>query len=228
MKIIKLSQTEDREAWLEQRRGLITGAKAKVVKPLSRGADRTPAGFWELLAENLAIAKDGESERDRGLRLQEDGLKATAKDFRLKLDLDPGFWVSDVDPNIALSPDASEVGDKPTYAGENKSLDSKNHLKMIVNDRRAKKLPDYNPFNSLRVDSQLDFQDQALQYFVVNENLQTLYFGLYDDRMALEHLVHYVIVIERKHVQDLLQPRLEEQRDILKEVKALIKELKNA
>jgi hypothetical protein len=99
---------------------------------------------------------------------------------------------------------------------------------MIVNDHRAKKLPNYNPFNSLRVDSQLDFQDQALQYFVVNENLQTLYFGLYDDRMALEHLVHYVIVIEREHVQDLLQPRLEEQRDILKEVKALIKELKNA
>jgi hypothetical protein len=228
MQIIKLSQTEDRDAWLEGRRGLITGAKAKGIKLLNRGTDRTPAGFWELLAENLAIAKDGESERDRGLRLQNDGLLIIEKQFKLKLDLDPGFWVSDIDPNIAISPDASEIGNKPVYAAETKSLDSKNHLKLIINDCRAKKLPEYNPFNSLKIDSSLDFQDQALQYFVVNEKLKTLYFGLYDDRIALEHLIQYTIIVERKHVQDLIEPRIEEQKDILKEIKLLIKELKNA
>lgn len=228
MKIVKLSQTEDREAWLEERRGVITGTKAKSVKPLTRGTDRTPSGFWELLAENLAISKDGESEMDRGLRVQEEALTDLSKRLKIKLDIDPGFWVSDIDPNIAVSPDGAEPGDNPTYAAENKSLDSKNHLKMMVYDRRAKKLPDYNPFNSLKVDARLDFQDQVLQYFIVNESLQNFYFNLYDDRMAYENLIAYIIIIERKHVADLIEPRIAEEKSILAEVRALIKELKDA
>jgi len=227
MKIIRVSQSEDRQQWLDLRRGKISGSKAKGVKPLTRGTDRTPAGFWELLAENLAIAKDGEPEKDRGLRFENEALIKTAKQYKLKLDLDPGMWVSDFDADISVSPDSAEQGDKPTYAVEAKCLDSKNHLRGLVRDRTAKKTKEYNPLNSLKISSQCDFVDQAVQYFVVNEQLETLYFALYDDRMALDHLMLHVITIKREHVRELVEAQLEAQKDILKEVRKLIKELKN-
>lgn len=227
MKIVKLSQREDREAWLEFRRGKITGTKASKVRPLRIGKDKTPTGFWELVADNLAIPKDGESERDRGLRLEPESITETVKQFGLKnVDLDPGMWVSDEDERIAVSPDAGELSPKPTWGIETKSLDSKNHIKAIVMDRRAKKLDGYNPVNSLKIDSRCDFTSQVVQYFVVNPDMRRLYFSLHDDRMALDHLVHYVIVIERKHVADLVEQQMQEQKDVLKEVRALLKELK--
>jgi|SRR5215217_3337758 len=225
MQIIHLSQQADREAWLEARRTLITGSKAKGVKRLSRGADRTPAGFWELVSEHLSIAKDGEPERDRGQRLENQALAATAKEYGIVFNIDPGMWISDEDTSIAVSPDGAEPGNKPTYAGEVKCLDSKNHIKAIVMDMRAKKKDDYNPFDSLKIDAKMDFQDQVLQYFVVNELLEKLYFTLHDDRMAFDNLVNYVIVINRSDVQDLIDKKITEEKSILEEVRALVKEL---
>jgi len=226
MKIIKLSQQTDREAWLDARRTMITGSKAKKVKPLTRGADRTPAGFWELLAENMAIAKDGEPEMDRGQRLEKEAIALTAKKLKLNINDDAGLWVSDDNENIGVSPDGAEDVDEPTYAVEAKCLDSKNHLMAIVMDYRAKKTDEYNPFESLKFGTN-DFRDQALQYFIVDEVLETLYFTLYDDRMALDNLVHYVITIKRSDVAGMIVERYDEQKSILNDIKMLIKELKN-
>lgn len=228
MQIVKLSQSEDTQAWMELRRAKIGGSTTKSVKPLSRGTDRTPAGFWELLAENLAIAKDGEPERDRGHRLENEALKNTAKVYKLDLDLDPGYWISDLNPDIAVSPDGAEAGDKPTFAAEAKCLDTKNHLKFIVKDRIAKKTnKEYRAFDSLELDSKINFKAQVIQYFVVNPDLETLYFCLHDDRIVLEHLVNYCIVIKRETIETEIIAQAEYEVDILKEVKTLIKELKN-
>jgi hypothetical protein len=228
MKIIKLSQSEDTQAWLELRRGKIGGSTAKSVKPLSRGTDKTPAGFWQLLAENLSIEKDGEPERDRGHRLENDALDYLIKAEKLDLDTDPGYWVSDLHPDIAVSPDGAERGDKPTFAAEAKCLDSKNHLKLIVKDRIAKRTnKEYRAFDSLKLDSKINFQDQIVQYFVVNPDLKTVYFCLHDDRIALEHLVNYCIRIERDTIEPEIKAQAEYELEILKEVKSLIKELQN-
>ena len=78
MRIIKVSQSNDRESWLDLRRGIITGTKAKSVAPPARSKN-TPAGIFSLLAEHVAIAKDGEPERDRGLRLEKEALEITNK-----------------------------------------------------------------------------------------------------------------------------------------------------
>jgi hypothetical protein len=222
MRIIHLSQQNDREAWLQMRRGKIGGTTAKGVTPLSRGADRTPQGFWKLLAEKLSVEADGEPVMDRGLRLENESLARTAKQFNLNLDLDPGMWISDDNEDISLSPDGSEADtDKPTYAVESKSLSSDNHLKHVVLDLRARKQDGYNPINQVPK----DYREQCLQYFVVNQDLQTLYFTLYDDRIALDDLVHHVIIINREDVLGGIVDQRRVQIETLEKVNRLIEEL---
>ena len=223
MQVVKVSQSADRDHWLEMRKGVITGTKAKTTKPPSRG-NGTPMGIFELVAEQVAIGKDGEPERDRGLRIENDGLKLTQKKYKLDLNLDPGMWLSD-DGKLGVSPDAAEKGKKPTYAAENKSLDTKNHVMGIINDVLAKKLPNYNPINSLKIGTS-NFSPQVIQYFVVNKDLETVYFTLYDDRMALENVMHYVIIIKREHVTEFIDGQEAYERDALAKVDKFIKILK--
>lgn len=224
MKIIRLSQSKDREAWLEERRGKITGTKSKGIRPLTRGADKIPQGFWKLVSERISIAPGDEKPIDRGLRCEKAALIKTNELYNLDLDIDPGVWVSDLDDNIILSPDAAEKGNKPTYAAEAKCFDSDNHIKYIVLDRRAKKMEDYNPFKSIPKDN----QDQVLDYFVVNNNLETLYFTLYDDRIAIPKLEHHVIIINRKDIEGDVELLKDIQIKTLKEVNEMLKELINA
>lgn len=223
MKVINLSQTNDREAWLELRRGKIGGSDVSKVKPLSRGTDRTPAGFWDLLAQNLSIAKDGEPERDRGLRLENEALTKTSALIGKPLNLDAGMWISDLDPDISVSPDSAEPVEKPTYCAEAKCLDSKNHLKYMVTDIRLKKLDDYKGIDGIPK----EFKEQVIQYFIVNEDLQTLYFTLYDDRIAVERLMHYVITVTRVEVEELITQQVEYELETLSQIRQLIKELIN-
>lgn len=221
MKIIKMSQTGDREAWLDFRRGKITGTKSKGIRPLTKGKDRVAQGFWKLLAERISIAPDGEKALDRGHRCENEALERTNQKYKLNLDLDPGVWVSDLDEHIILSPDAAEKGDKPTYAAEAKCFDSDNHIKYVVLDRRASKLENYNPFNSVPK----DYQDQVLDYFVVNEHLKTVYFTLDDDRIVIPELAHHVIIINREDVEGEVEQLKDIQLTVIKEVDELIDEL---
>lgn len=223
MQVIKVSQQHDREAWLELRRGVVTATKAKTVAPPKRG-NNTPQGVFELLAEKVAIAKDGEPERDRGLRLEQEALLLTQEKYKLDLNLDAGMWLSD-DGKLGVSPDASENSDKPTYAAEAKCLDSKNHLQAIINDYEAKSTDGYNPLNSLKI-SKSDFAPQVIQYFLINPDLQILYFTLYDDRIALDNVVHYVIPIHREHVEELVKEQELYERAAINQVDTMIKILK--
>lgn len=226
MKIIRLSQANDREAFLDFRRGRITGSKAKNVKLLTRGSNRTPAGFYEVMAEKLAIGKDGEPERERGLRLENEAIELTAKKLNLKVDLDPGVWVSDEDEDIMVSPDACEDSKTPMFAIEAKCLDSKNHLQGMIQDIQAKKLEGYNPIESLKIGTS-DFRWQVIQYFVVNGDLKKVYFVLYDDRFAHDKLMHYVIEINRNDIAEQIESQRADQKSLLAEMRKIIKELIN-
>lgn len=223
MQIINVSPQKDREAWLDLRRGVITSTKAKGVAPAKRSL-KTPQGIYELLAEKIAIAKDGEPERDRGLRLEQEAVLMTQDKFNLDVNLEPGMWLTD-DGKLGVSPDGAENSKKPTYAVEAKCLDSKNHLQAIINDYETKETDTYNPLDSLKI-STLDFAPQATQYFVVNPYLETLYFTLYDDRIALDNVVHYVIIIERKHTESLAKDQEMYERAAINQVNAMIEVLK--
>jgi len=225
MRIIRLSQSKDREAWLDFRRGRISGTKVKIVKPLARGKDRTPMGFWQLLAEKIAIASDGEPDMDRGHRLEDEALTKTAEKYGLDMDLDPGVWVSDENEDIIFSPDGCEKSDRPTWVAEAKCLSSANHLKYVIKDMRARKQDDYNPIDSVPNDAKSSYREQAIDGFVVNENLETLYFTLYDDRIALDKYMHHVIVIKRSDILEEIEAQRQMQVETLIEVNKLIAEL---
>lgn len=225
MQVIKLGQQNDREAWLEFRLGKITGTKAKIVKPLMRGADRTPQGFWQLLAERLCVQPDGEPVMDRGQRLENEALQALASKLNLDIDLDPGIWVSDLNEAIAYSPDGAEKKDIPTWAAEAKCLSSANHLKYVIKDRIAKKGENYTPIDSIPNDSKNAYKEQVVQAFVVNDQLETLYFVLHDDRVAIDHLVTHVIEIKRQDIAGFIEDQTKQQTDVLQQVNELIESL---
>lgn len=222
MQIIKLDQRQDRESWLGLRRTVITGTKAKAVAPPTRG-NNIPQGVFELLAEKVAIAKDGEPERDRGQRLEPEAIRLTAEKYNLKFAIDQ-FWLSD-DGKLGVSPDATEDSDQPTFAVEAKCLDTKNHLQAIIKDYEAKQQDNYRPIESLKFGTN-DFRYQAIQYFVINPNLERLYFTLYDDRVALENIITYTIIIERKQIQEQIQEQELYERAVVNQIKEMINTLK--
>lgn len=231
MRILRIEQNT--EVWREYRRGKIGGSKSQGVKPLSRGKYKGivqgTAGFWRLLAERVSIAKDGESEMERGHRLESMGLRKTNDKFNLNLawateedKVQPGLWVSDTSDDMYISPDAAEAGDKPTYAAEVKAFDTHKHLQIMYEDMQAKKSEGYNPINSLPSDN----VDQAIDYFVINKDCERLYWTLINDMVALENLEHYVIIIDRKHVVEQVKALEEIQINVLKELDNMLKSIK--
>ena len=226
---MKIYRTEQQsQEWLDARRGKVMGSKVKGVRRQSRNGDKRYAQFWEVLAEKLAIAADGEPPIDRGHRVEPDALAAASKILGIPFDADAGMWISDLDDDIGVSPDGAEPveGDAlPTYAAEVKSLSSANHLRFVVEDRRARKKPDYEPIYSVPNEEKHYFRDQVLQYFVVNDKLQKVYFILYDDRIILDHLVTWIIEIDRADVAAMIEDNLNMEFEALMQINKLVKEL---
>lgn len=149
------------------------------------------------------------------------------------VEFDTGMWVSDVDDRIAVSPDAhakpqidiNGLGYNPTFAFEAKSLGTKHHLQTVVPFRVFQLLNDSETPNSQRDELQslalklfpeilesrreFDFipeqyQSQVLQYFVVNPDLKTVYFTMFDDRVY-GSLQHEVFEVDRRSVADEIE-----------------------
>lgn len=222
MRIIHLQQNSDE--WRQHRIGKIGGSDAKGIMPLSRGKDRTPVGYWDLLAQKISIAADGEPVMDRGHRLEEDALRVFAEKYNLKLKIDSQFWESDINSDISVSPDGSEDSDRPTWAAEAKCLSSANHLKYVVKDIHAKQADTGDLYNGIDQIPQ-EYKCQVVQYFVVNDDLQTLYFVLHDDRIVIDKYVNYVIEITREEIKDEIELQKAVEIDTLKSVDKIIKEL---
>lgn len=144
------------------------------------------------------------------------------------VEFDTGMWVSDANDRIAVSPDAhakpqidiNGLAYNPTFAFEAKSLGTKYHLQTVVPFRVFQMLNDPETPNSQRdelrslalklfpevLESRREFdfipeqyQPQVLQYFVVNPDLQTVYFTMYDDRVY-SSLRHEVFEVDRRSV----------------------------
>ena len=66
MKILKYENIEE---WLEARRGKITGTRLKDL--IMKRSSKHKIGFYELIAERVAIPANDENVMDRGHRLEE-------------------------------------------------------------------------------------------------------------------------------------------------------------
>lgn len=207
---------------------------------------KVPAEFWAFLAEMWAEPADNEPPMARGHRLENENIRQACEKLGIDtatVEFDTGMWVRDDDERIAISPDAHEKTEHPTFAFEAKSLGTRNHLMAVVPyavwlDLHSGDSTVGNAFRGmllalfpdvLRDDlTAFDFvptvyQAQVLQYFAVDDNLQTVYFTMLDDRVYCP-LSHVVMTVRREDVQDKVEKQLASERQTLAYVDMLSNE----
>lgn len=211
MKTIEVEQRS--EEWLEARQTVITGTRVKAIKPLTRAGKtgNQPMELWKLVAEYVSYGAEEESPMVRGTNLENENAEQTIAEYGLKNPrLDCGMWQSD-DNLLGYSPDAAEDAAEPTWAIECKSLNTAEHIYLIMADLYAKgQLPDgLEPLFAQRpglyrgIDSVAEeHRHQVRQAFVVNPKLRTLYYSLYDPRVVIPKFKHYVIEIHREGIEE--------------------------
>lgn len=166
--------------------------------------NETKLGVYELIAERLSVdSSDVSDPSERGHQLEEEGVQALATLLGKKINTECGVWVSDEDPNIGVSPDG-EIG--TTAAVEMKCLSSAKHLKAYF----ERKIPS-------------EYEEQIMQYFIVNEKLRVLYFAFYDPRIPAKP-IHYIEVHRKDKV---VKQRIEFLRDYQKNVLKFVNEKVN-
>nr|UVM97183.1 MAG: alkaline exonuclease [Bacteriophage sp.] len=193
--------------------------------------------FWKFLAENMAEQPDNENPMERGHRLEPENIRLTLQQLgyhQKDCITDCGIWESDEDSRIACSPDAYQASERPAWAIECKSLGSAYHLQAVIpwmvhlQRIRQHSLPDsladaaaqVCPENTTSLEATgMDFipnayRAQVLQYFVVCDTLETLYFSMYDPRVY-GPARHQIIPIHRKDINPLIASHKRKQLNTL-------------
>jgi predicted phage-related endonuclease len=190
---MKVQKFDTEEQWLEARLGRITGTR--LGKLLSKRDKKPLAGYYELIAERVAIPHNGENVMDRGKRLEDDAIERFAKETGKKVKNDLVLWSREDDANIALSPDGV-IG--KTEAVEVKCLSSAAHIQAWL----TKEIPD-------------EYWHQVLQYFIVNDKLKKLHFVFYDPRMPKDF---FYLTTVRAGLEVAIEEYLEMEKQVLAQV----------
>jgi len=239
MRILELEQGS--EEWLKAREGKITGTKLKevasastplkadIINELDKSSllykktatipqlmallppaaqqmlkSRIPKklGFYEILAEKIAYEKGDANPMDRGTELEPEARAAVAAKLNKEI-VEVGICVHDKHDDISVSPDGLIYEkDKPVYAVEIKCLSTARHLQALV----EQKIPD-------------DYKFQVLQYFIVIDELEVLFFSFYDPRIVGHELV--IIEVHRDEVQKEVEQWFNYQVETLAEINDL-------
>lgn len=193
--------------------------------------------FWKFLAETMAEQPTNENPMERGHRLEPENILLTLQQLGCQQKdcvTDCGIWESDEDPRIACSPDAYQASTNPTWAIECKSLGSAYHLQAVIPwmihsqlirqhtlpeniaETAAQVLPAATTnLNATGIDFIPNtYRAQAIQYFVVCDTLETLYFSLYDPRVY-GNARHQTIPVRRKDIQPLIAEHKRKQLNTL-------------
>ena len=202
---MKITTYENEQTWLDARRGRITGTRLKdlIVK---RGTGYK-LGFYEIIAERIAIPANDENVMDRGHRLEGDAVERFSTVTGKEVDSSLIMWLRDDNEAIAISPDG-QIGE--TEAVEVKCLSSARHIEAWIK-KYYSKLPDPEAIPD-------DYKEQALQYFIVNEKLKTLYFVFFDPRMSKDF---FYLTINRTDVWETVKDVLITVQDKVDEYLAL-------
>lgn len=201
MKIIDVEQRSDE--WIEYRLGKISGT---MLGELYSKRGTRKVGFYQVIAERLAIEPDDENRMDRGIRLEDEAVAEFTALTGKKVE-QVGVCVSDDNPSIIISPDGLiKTKGKYTEAVEAKCLSSARHLQAVIEN----KVP-------------VEFEAQMMQYFIVNDDLETLYFVFYDPRVTSVPL--HIIPVTRESVASLIELYKQYQIDQLAEIDVLVEKL---
>lgn len=197
---MKVIHYEDKESWLYDRRSRITGSKLKDIV-VKRGTGRK-IGFYQLIADRLGIPADDENAMERGNRLESEAVTVFEKETGKEVDSSLQMWVRDDNDSIAYSPDGV-IGKKEAL--EIKCLGSARHIEALITEL----VPD-------------EYEFQKLQAFIVNDKLETLYFGFYDPRLIAKPF--FYLTVKRSEVQEQVDEYLGYQKNILIDVEKYVKE----
>lgn len=210
MKIIELDQNS--EEWLEYRKGKSGGsAFGKLYKVNGRTNETLKDQFFVMLAERVARPMTPNDYLDRmpegltfswavrGHILEPEAAKA----FELKTGkiLDDGkVWESDYDPSSYVSPDRviKSADGKIREAVEIKCLSSEKVLKIWWERRQMKE--GQSDFIALPSN---EYQAQVIKYFMVNDDLETLYWVVYTD--LIPKLELQILKIRRFDIEALIE-----------------------
>lgn len=232
MKILDINQNS--EEWLEYRKGKSGGsAFGKIYKVNGRTNDGIKDQFFTMLAERVARPMTPNDYMDRvpegvsfswavrGHILEPEAAKA----FELKTGkvLDDGkVWASDSDLNSYISPDRVIVSPdgKIREAVEIKCLSSEKVLKVWWDKMHNEYDTDMwcIPSN--------EYQAQVLKYFMVNDDLETLYWVLYTD--LIPKLELQILEIKRIDIMNWIEDaRMVEKRylETLDEAEKILEEM---
>lgn len=202
MKIININQESPQ--WLDVRKGKITGSKLKHI--VTKRGSKRKIGFYELIAERLAIEEEKEDAMERGHRLEKDAREAFSALTGHVID-EVGFCISDENPNIAVSPDGMiKKGKKYVHGVEIKCLSASRHLQAYF----EQEIPE-------------EYVEQYIQYFIVNPDLKSLFFIFYDPRITAKP-IHW-IEVQRKDIEKEIEFYKQYQINTLAEVDKLLEEL---
>jgi hypothetical protein len=201
MKKIEIEQGSDE--WVDFRKGKISGTILGDVYS-KRGGRKI--GFYQLIADRLGLDPDDENRMDRGLRLEDEAIAIFEEKTGLKVEQD-GVCVSDFSDQIINSPDGLIKSDgKYIGAVEVKCISPARHIQAIV----EKKIPS-------------EFETQVVQYFIVNDDLKTLYFIFYDPRVPA--IPYLCLEVKREEIKDKIEFFKTWQIETLAEINKIIEEL---
>lgn len=189
-----------REDWLDARKGKITGTRLKdlIVK---RGT-KPKKGFYEIIAERVALPPTDENPMDRGQRLEEVAIERFVKETGKEVNTELVLICRDDNEYIAYSPDGT-IGDTETV--EVKCLNSASHLEAWL----TKEIPS-------------EYEEQTIQPFVVNDTLQKLYFVFFDPRMPVDF---FFFEVNRADIEDKIANAYETQILALAQIAEIEKQL---
>lgn len=196
---MKTTLFEDRELWLAGRRGKITGSRLKDIV-VKRGSGHKK-GYYELIAERLATEPDTEeTPMDRGTRLESEAMQRFMDETKSEVDTSLVIWERDDNSSIAISPDGFMGKVK---AVEVKCLSSASHIEAFL----TQEIPD-------------EYKMQMYQYFIVNDDLKTLFFVFYDPRIPCKD--YFVIEINRETIQEDIETYLAFEKDTITEINNIV------
>lgn len=219
VKIIPISQDAERDAWLEFRRGKITGTSIGKLYGKTRSKvdkeqygvfnDKPNQALWKIIAERIAVGDDGEPPRERGVRLEHTACKLAVKKLGLKHGEYNGYvFQSEVSEYAMSSPDNFEHIDNPTWLMEIKCLSTANHLKMV--------------FEGV-VDE--EYRWQVADSFLNCPSAKVLYFVLFDPRVVIDELALHIITVKREDVDDDIETLAQVRDRALKQIDNILEQL---
>lgn len=198
MKKYNVEQKSDE--WHHLRKGKITGTTLKAIMGTPKARQDA---IYELIAERLTkgVESEGDYENsmDRGNRLEPDAIAMFEIETGKQIER-TGFCEDDTNPLIANSPDGLIGEDE---AVESKSMGGKNHVKMWLTNE----VPD-------------EYLWQVVQYFIVNEKLQKLYFIGYNPDITV-HPLHIIEVTRQDLFAEIMSGR-KSQEAVLMEIDSIL------